>query len=258
MRSLRCLACLLVLQLVPLSPLWAWGQTGHRAVGLLAERQLPKKIQRKVLQVLRGQSLAQVSNWMDDIKSDTAYNHTHDWHWVTIPQGMTYAQSQKNPNGDVVMKIDEIVEALKSKQLSPQKEEEYLKFLVHLVGDMHQPLHVGDRDDKGGNDVRVRWFGQNSNLHRVWDSDMIDGKRMSFTELADFAGKPTPTEWKEWSKLSTLEWAAVSQSQLNVIYDIPKDGNLGYRYSYDHFDRTQRCLLQAGVHLAALLIEIYG
>ena len=136
------------------APAAAWGVTGHRVVGLVAQNHLQKRAKRKIAAILKCNSLAEVSNYMDDVKSDTAYNHTHDWHWVTILPGQTYGQSTKNPKGDIIMKIEEITAALKSHNLTPAAEAEHLKFLVHLVGDLHQPLHVGDRDDQGGNRER--------------------------------------------------------------------------------------------------------
>ncbi len=235
-----------------------WGVTGHRVVGLVAQNHLKKKAKRKISTVLQCNSLAEVSNWMDDIKSDTAYNHTHDWHWVTILAGETYEASRKNPKGDIIMKIEELTATLKAGGLSAAKEEEALKFLVHLVGDLHQPLHVGDRDNQGGNQVKVTWFGQNSNLHRVWDSDMIEGKQLSYSDLAGFLDEPSREQVKQWQQLSTREWAAVSQSHFPKLYDFPENGKLGYRYSYDHFGTVQTCLMQAGIHLAGLLNEIYG
>ncbi len=103
---------------------FAWGVTGHRVVGLVAQNHLTKRVNRKVATALRQNSLAEVSNWMDDVKSDTAYNHTHDWHWVTILKGQTYEQSQKNPKGDIVMKINELVASLKAGNLSAAQEKE--------------------------------------------------------------------------------------------------------------------------------------
>ncbi|TXK45313.1 S1/P1 nuclease [Pontibacter qinzhouensis] len=236
----------------------AWGQNGHRAVGLVAEQHLSKKALKKVMAVLENNSLAEVSNWMDDIKSDAAYNHTHDWHWVTIPDGMTYEQTTKNPNGDIVMKIEEIVAALKAGNLPRQTEQEYLKYLVHLVGDLHQPMHVGGKDDQGGNAVKVTWFGQPSNLHRVWDSDMIDGKNLSYTELTHFLGKPAKVQVKEWQATSVRDWAYGTMPLRPAVYNLPADNKLSYRYSYEHFGTVQQCLLQGGVRLAGLLNEIYG
>ncbi len=239
-------------------PAAAWGVTGHRVVGLVAQNHLKRSAKRKIANVLNCNSLAEVSNYMDDVKSDTLYNHTHDWHWVTILPGQTYEQSQKNPKGDIIMKIEEITAALKTHRLSPVQEAEHLKFLVHLVGDLHQPLHVGDRDDQGGNRERVTWFGQNSNLHRVWDSEMIEGKQLSYSDLAGFLNEPSKDQVKQWKAMSTLEWAAVSQGLLPQVYTLPEDKKLSYRYSYENFDTVQLCLMQAGIHLAGILNEIYG
>lgn len=236
----------------------AWGQNGHRAVGLIAEQHLSKKAKKRIEKVLRDNSLAEVSVWMDEIKSDTAYNHTHDWHWVTIPAGMKYEQTEKNPNGDIIMKIEELVSALKQDNLTAQQHEVYLKYLVHLVGDLHQPLHVGKEGDSGGNAVKVQWFNQNSNLHSVWDSGMIEGKNLSFTELAQFVGTPSKTQVKNWQSTGVRDWAYESVSFRDQVYNIPADGRLSYRYSYANFSTVEQRILQAGVRLAGLLNQIYG
>jgi len=235
-----------------------YGQTGHRVVGLVAEQHLSKKARKKVRQILENNSLAEVSNFMDDVKSDDAYDHTHDWHWVTIPDGQQYEQTPKNPHGDVIMKIEEIVQALKAGKLTPAQEQENLKFLIHLVGDLHQPLHVGTGEDMGGNNVKLQWFGQNSNLHRVWDSDIIAGKDLSYSELAAFLGEPAKAQIKNWQSNNVRAWATEMMIYRPQVYAIPDDGKLGYRYSYDNFNTIQKLLLQGGIRLAGLLNQIYG
>lgn len=244
--------------LITIVQAWAWGANGHRTVGLIAQQHLTPKARWQIMHVLECNSLAEVSTWMDDIKSDTAYNHTHDWHFVTIPDGQTYEQAEKSAKGDVIAKIEELRQALKQKDLPKEKQQEYLKFLVHLVGDLHQPLHVGRGDDRGGNDIKVTWFGTPSNLHRVWDSDMIESKELSFTELAGFAGSPSKQQIKAWQSGSVREWAYESMKYRPMVYKLPEDKKLGYRYSYENFDLVQLRLLQAGIRLAGLLNEIYG
>jgi hypothetical protein len=252
------LLCMLLFLPLLVGQAFAWGQNGHRAVGLIAEQHLSKKAKKKIAKILQDNSLAEVSVWMDDIKSDTAYNHTHDWHWVTIPAGMKYEDTEKNPNGDIIMTIERVVKALKEDKLTEVQHQEYLKYLVHLVGDLHQPLHVGKEGDSGGNAVRLQWFGQPSNLHRVWDTDMIEGKNISFTELAWFVGKPDKNQVKEWQSTSVRDWAYESVGLRDQVYNIPQDGKLGYRYSYDNFGTVEQRILQAGVRLAGLLNQIYG
>ena len=161
-----------------------WGVTGHRATGLIAEQYLNAKAKKKIAAILNQESLAMVSTWMDEIRSDSTYNYATDWHWTTIPDGQRYDDVAKNPDGKVIDMIEKITTDLKSGKLNKKQEQEHLKMLVHLVGDIHQPLHVGKPGDRGGNEVKVKWFRSESNLHRVWDSDMIDDTKLSYTELA--------------------------------------------------------------------------
>jgi hypothetical protein len=236
---------------------FGWGVTGHRAVGLIAERNLSPAAKKKLEKILAGESIAMVSTWMDEIRSDSTYNHTADWHWVTIETGKTYEESPKNPKGDVIMTIDRLIAELKSQKLTPKQEMEHVKMLIHLVGDIHQPLHVGFGDDQGGNRVRLKWFREDSNLHRVWDSDMIDGTRLSYTELADAVGKPTKETISNLQKDGVRTWANESMGMRKQVYAIG-DGNLSYKYSYQNFGSVKQRILEAGIRLAGVLNSIYG
>lgn len=236
---------------------FGWGQTGHRVTGKVADRYLNKKARAAITRILNGQSLAMVATWMDEIRSDSTYDYTADWHWVTIQDHESYDASTKNPKGDVVATLERLIKELKSGKLSPQQEAQALKFLIHLVGDIHQPLHVGGGNDRGGNDVKVSWFGSGSNLHRVWDSDMIDDTKLSYTELAESLGNPDDATIKNWQRASVREWAAESVSYRKQVYDIG-NGKLGYQYSYKNFHIVRLRLLQAGVRLGGILNEIYG
>jgi len=236
---------------------FSWGVTGHRASGWVAEKYLSPKAKKKISSVLNQESLAMVSTWMDEIRSDSTYNYTADWHWVTVETGKTYDESPKNPNGDVIMTLERIITELKSHKLDPKKEAEALKMLVHLVGDIHQPLHVGCCDDQGGNKVKVKWFRNDSNLHRVWDSEMIDDTKLSYTELGQSLAQPDKATLAQWQKASVREWANESMTYRKEVYDI-KDGNLSYRYSYLHLQSAKDRVLKAGVRLAGILNQIYG
>lgn len=236
---------------------YGWGPTGHRATGLIAEKYLSKKAKREIDKILNGQSLAMASTWMDEIRSDSLYDFTSDWHWVTIPDGMTYDQTEKNKNGDVIQTIERIIRELKSRKLTPKQEVENLKMLIHLVGDIHQPLHVGGGNDKGGNNIKIMWFRVDSNLHRVWDSDMIDDTKLSYTELAQSLEEPTENQLQQWKKSSVRDWANESVRLRDQVYQY-KGQKLGYEYSYYNFHHVRYRLLQAGVRLGAILNEIYG
>jgi hypothetical protein len=236
---------------------FGWGPTGHRTTGLIAEHYLTGKAKKKIKQLLGQESLALVSTWMDEIRSDSTHVDMSDWHWVTIETGMTYEQSKKNPKGDVIMTLERVVAELKSHQLTLQQEIEDLKILVHLVGDIHQPLHVGCCDDQGGNKARVKWFRNESNLHRVWDSDMIDDSKFSYTELAAALGEPDMATAHSLQQGGIRDWVTESMSYRKQVYDVG-DGNLGYKYSYRYFPIAKLRMLQAGIRLAGILNQIYG
>jgi S1/P1 Nuclease len=238
-------------------PTYAWGATGHRVTGWIAEKHINKKAKKELNRILGGQSLAMVSNWMDEIRSDSTYDYAVDWHFVTIPQGKTYAETKKNPNGDLIQTIERLIAALKSKKLNAKDESEHLKMLIHLIGDIHQPLHVGVEGDHGGNDIKVTWFRAESNLHRVWDSEMIDDSRLSYTELAESLEKPDETKISSWQKSTVQQWATESISYRDNVYNYG-NGKLGYKYTYQNFHIVRHRLLQAGIRLAGVLNDIYG
>jgi hypothetical protein len=235
---------------------FGWGATGHRAVGYIADQYLSKKARLAIEKILQGQPLAMTGSWMDEIKSDSLYDYAEDWHWVTIEDHETYDQAKKNPKGDLVSALERIIAALKSKKLSAKDETEHLKMLIHLLGDIHQPLHVG-RNDQGGNAIKVTWFGSNTNLHRVWDSDMIDGSKLSYTELANALPKADATRIKSLQNISIRQMAAEAMTYRPQIYAYG-DGKLGYQYNYKNFNTVLEQISKAGIRLAGVLNQIYG
>jgi hypothetical protein len=234
----------------------AWGVTGHRVTGYIAQRHLSAKAKKKIKELFGQESLALASTWMDEIRSDSTFNYTADWHWVTVETGQTYDQSKKNPNGDVIMTLERLIAELKTHKLDKKKELEYVKMIIHLVGDIHQPLHVGCCDDQGGNKVKVKWFRNDSNLHSVWDSNMIDDTKLSYTELADALGTPEKATIAQWQNQSVRDWATESMGYRKQVYAIG-DGSLSYKYSYKNIDTVKYRLLQAGIRLAGVLNQIY-
>jgi hypothetical protein len=153
--------------------------------------------------------------------------------------------------------IERLIAALKSKKLTAKDESEHLKMLIHLIGDIHQPLHVGAAGDKGGNDIKITWFRSESNLHRVWDSEMIDDSKLSYTELAESLEMPDQTKIASWQRTSVQQWATESISYRDNVYKYG-NGKLGYKYTYENFHIVRFRLLQAGVRIAGVLNEIYG
>lgn len=236
-----------------------WGATGHRTIGLIAEKHLTKKTKKEIDKILQGESLAFVSTYGDEIKSDSRYKKFYSWHYVNFPFNTKYEDSNINPKGDIVSGINNCIAILKNKNTNREDQVFYLKFLVHLIGDLHQPMHVGRSEDKGGNDIQVRWHNKGSNLHRVWDSNMIESWGMSYTELANNAKNLNKQQIQAIQKGSILNWTYETQKLAIRVYGSAKKGEkLGYKYSYDHFDTVRTQLQKSGIRLAQILNEIYG
>ncbi|MCW5965454.1 MAG: S1/P1 nuclease [Bryobacterales bacterium] len=243
----------LCLQLALLcAPGFAWGPAGHRVVSVVAERYLTQETHRAVVELLDGESIAQASTWADEIKSDRKWDFASPWHYVNLDDDESYATAPKNPAGDVIEAITRLRAVLQDRNQPRKKRAEALRFLIHLVADIHQPLHVGRRSDRGGNDVKVRWFGRETNIHAVWDSDIINHWELSYTELATFLKMPTAAERAQWQKDGVQKWADESMAYRARIYEIG-DGRLGYEYGYVHGPFLKQRLVQAGVRLAGLL-----
>jgi hypothetical protein len=238
---------------------FAWGPTGHRTIGLIAEKHLSKKAKKNLAGILNNETLAKISTYMDFIRSDNSYRHMSAWHYCTIPDGETYEEAGTPEEGDVIASIQRLVKELKTKTFTDKDEAFALKCLVHLIGDIHQPLHVGNGEDKGGNDVDVEFFWDKSNLHRVWDSGIIDEQKYSYTEYVEWIDHPSEAQLSNWASIDVLDWAKESQEYRNQCYEtMPENKKLNYRYNFDNIDLVNQRLLQAGIRLANVLNEIYG
>lgn len=236
-----------------------WGKNGHRATGEIAEHYLSKKAKKCIDEILNGQSLAFVSTYADEIKSDRKYNDFYSWHYVNMPFDKTYETSEKNPKGDLVTGIQKCISVLKDKTSSKEDQEFYLKMLVHFVGDLHQPMHIGRKEDKGGNTIQVQWFGKGTNLHRVWDENMIEEWDMSYLELASNAKKLSKKQIEAIEKGTVINWVDEVHEITKEVYGSVKKGeNLRYKYSYKYFGTVRTQLQKGGIRLAKILNDIYN
>lgn len=246
---------ILVLALVIPALTFGWGKNGHRIVGQVAMKHMTKKALKNAMVVLGDEDIAISANWMDFIKSESKYDHMKPWHYVTIPDTAHYHGAPEE--GDAYEAINKFIEELKTKNFSV--DEAYaLKCLIHIVGDVHQPLHVGNGTDRGGNDVKVKFFWQKSNLHRVWDSGIIDKEQLSYTEYAEWIDTATQDEIAKWQATPVMDWLLESKEMRPMVYKIPEDKNLSYVYVHDNVYELNQRLLQAGIRLAGILNEIYG
>ena len=255
------------------SPAFAWGKTGHRVVAAIADPQLSGLARAHVKEVLGGsESLDQAANWPDEMRSAPGefwQKTSTPWHYVTL-NGIIYDHAPAE--GDALKALYHYRDVLRDPNASLVDKQTALRFVVHLVGDLHQPLHVGKCCDRGGNEVKVKWFGRDLNLHSVWDSALVDEEQLSFTELAAKLERHTSSQDViDWWDLNPRDWISESAQIRETIYPSapsqpakgkkgkgPAVHELSYAYVYKFTPVMERRLQQAGVRLAAYLNDIYA
>lgn len=242
---------------------YSYGVTGHRVVAEIAENHLSRKAKRNLKKIIGEQKLAYWANWPDFIKSDTTgtWKHTDSWHYVNIdPQTSQNAFTQKlneleGPN--LYKEIKALSAKIKDKNTSPQEREIALRFLIHMVGDSSQPMHVGRAEDLGGNTIKLKFFGENTNLHSMWDSKLIDFQKYSYVEFARVLDVKSKDEVRQIQKGTLEEWFYDSHQKANDIYANTVAGTAyAYDYNYKYTSLLEQQLLYGGLRLAKILNEI--
>jgi len=238
---------------------FAWGLTGHRVIGHIAMDHLNPEVKAHIINTLNGEDLAMVANWMDFIKSEPSYDSLKAWHYCTV-ESLDHLDHHKHPDkGDVWMAINKFLKEIETQNYSVD-EAFALRALAHLIGDVHQPLHCGNGTDMGGNQVKVKFFRESSNLHRVWDSGLIDYWNMSYTEYSTWImSTVTPEHIQSWKGTTTKDWVRESVEMREQCYSTMVDPErMGYRYVYDNTELLHLRLAQAGVRLADALNQAYA
>jgi hypothetical protein len=263
MKKMIFIGTLMALSYVPFVS-FGWGMLGHRVIGQIAENHLSKKAKKAISEILGSESVAMASTYADFIKSDSNYKYIDSWHYINFKAGLSYEGMQEylktDETVDAYTKMQYLITELKKKDLEQKKKVFYLKLLIHIAGDVHQPMHSTAEGDKGGNDVKVQWAGQPSNLHRVWDSDLIESQQLSYTEYAASLDHATPQELSALKNEPIGKWLYDSYTISAALRAQITEPNqrLGYNYTYEHLATANRRMLEGGIHLAALLNEIFG
>jgi len=241
----------------------AWGLLGHRIVGQIAENHLTKKARMAIKGILGNESVAMAANYADFIKSDTSYKYVDSWHYINFDNGLSYQAMQAyltiDTIADAYTKMVFLSNELRKKNLPQDKKVLYLKLLIHIAGDVHQPMHSTASGDRGGNDIKVQWFGQPSNLHRVWDSDFIEMQQLSYTEYAATLDYATAQEFVLLQSQPISKWlfdSYVISAGLRADITQPNQ-RLGYEYNFKYLATLNEQLRIGGLHLGGLLNDIF-
>jgi hypothetical protein len=263
--SLAGALALLLLGLAAPKEAMAWGKVGHRAVSTVVENHLTRAAASAIRDLLEpGETLADASLWADEHKKEIAGSAA--WHYVNVP--ITEAQYDARfcpSSGCVVSKITEERQILLNPGSSRAEKQQALRLLLHFVEDLHQPLHVGDRNDRGGNDLQVRFFDKGTNLHRLWDDGIIEHHSTDevkwIGEIESFA---TAEQIRQWSIGGVETWANESLSAARQAYCVPGTHSMlkpGAVLGQEYFDASlpfvRRRLAQAATRLTTMLNEIF-
>lgn len=239
-----------------LQNVWAWGTPGHRIVGEIADSHLLPAVKIKIEKNFNIKKLADVANWADTIKKKRSQG---SWHYCNIEDSKRSYDRDRDCFGGacVVEKINEYVRVLKGRGLADKEGKEALMYLVHFVGDIHQPLHLGNAKDRGGNNIPLGFKGRSTNLHALWDGGLIYLAEKSLVQYAgDLSRRVTARDADAWNLLNVTEWANESRvwalDHAYVLED-PGRGTLSKRYIEKSREIIDLRLSQAGVRLAGLL-----
>ena len=259
-----------LLVLMQSASVYAWGPMGHDVVAAIAEQHLTKKAKKNIDKLLGGKSIVYYASWMDNIQNSPywkdGYNKTKTWHYANVDEGLTYQTMQKNKDGDVVSGLEFLTGELTTRydELTDSMRVDYLKMIVHMVGDLHCPMHAGRLSDRGGNKTKVKWFGQQTNIHSVWDSKMIESaRRWSYAGWAEQLDR-TDKKFKKSVMCGTYEeWFVDTVNGAASIYEYVEskgveNPNLSYQYVYDFSPLLEDRLLVGGYRLAYVLNMIFG
>lgn len=239
------------------TPTFGWGQKGHDVVCHIAQSHLKPSTKRKVKRLLDSHSLVYYSNWMDNASHSKEYSYSKTWHYANIDEGKTLETMPRERKGDILTALNALSDSLRG---GGTKEQEalWLKMLIHLVGDLHCPMHAGHLSDLGGNTIRVSFFDKERNLHSVWDTDLVEAAhKWSYTEWAENIDIKTRMTSKSFVEGDYEEWFMETHQLCCYIYNRCREG---CRLSYDevaHFSPIiEEQLLRAGLRLAYILNEI--
>jgi len=254
-----------VISVLSAAPAHAWGQNGHRIVGELAAMHITDTTRDALVPLLDGESLPQIATWADEMRSAPEkfwQKKSSRWHYINFaeddakPAYDAHAHHNKETVADILEGIEYSISVLKNEKASLAEKQFALRFLVHLVGDSHQPFHAGRSEDRGGNRISVTFFGQDTNLHSLWDTKLIENENLSYTEFAKFVDTSNQALIPDYLASSPSDWLIESNNIANSLYK-ENETNVSYSYIYKNLPIVKTRLQQGGIRLAGLLNSLF-
>lgn len=226
-------------------------------IAAIAEKHLSHKAKRMIKKLLINEDLAEASTFPDEQRSNPSefwQKTASPWHYVNVHEGEVYENAP--PEGDSITALEMFSRQLKSKETSLETKQLALKFIIHIVGDLHQPFHSGTDLDRGGGTIKLTFFNEETNLHRIWDEHLIDNQRLSYTEWTyRLNRKINKKQVKTWSEIDPKIW--ISESQVLRLGLYPEKEKLFFDYQYKAMPVIRQQLQKGGIRLAAYLNHLF-
>ena len=233
---------------------FAWGSIGHKITATIAEQHMNARTKDSVAYFLNGTTMEDASKWMDELRSNHEFDYLKPLHYLNIEKGETFDPTSQ---GNIISELNKVIAELKDRKHHTKEETETnLKILIHLVGDLHQPLHVGYGSDKGGNTIHLTFLGESSNLHKVWDSEIIKAKHIYPKDCTKLLGRYSKDEIARLEQVNIIEWMNQGRALLPEVYAFNND-TIDQAYLDKTAPIVEKQLLLAGLRMATLLQEIF-
>lgn len=238
---------------------FGWGQKGHDTVAAIAENHLTPATRAAVDDLLQGRSIVYWANWLDNASHTPQYEYTKTWHYRNIDAGQDYDKAPRNRKGDVTTAINQQVYTLTNPEASYADKQLALKILVHTVGDLHQPMHMGHLSDLGGNKWMVKYFNSDKNLHSIWDSSLVESAhKWSYSEWVDQIDRVSTEAALGRAQGNADDWGRETYGIATAVYDeTPEDTKVSYDYIARWTPVIEEQLLNGGLRLADVLNGIF-
>ena len=253
---------IILLSVLSVAEGFSWGQKGHDTTCAVAQNHMSRKALASTELLLDGYSIIYWSNWLDNASNTPEYAYSKTWHFKNVDADQTYDEVEPAETGDVVVALKDNIEKLKNYQIGLISRDEAvlaLKMVIHLMGDLHQPMHMGHKSDLGGNRVEVNFFKNTTNLHSVWDSQLLEsGHKWSHTEWVEEIDRGGDSTYTKIIEGDIDDWARETVAICAQVYnDSPQGANLSYDYVARWTPVVEKQLLHGGLRLAKVLNDIF-
>lgn len=239
---------------------FGWGQKGHDTVACIAENHLTANTKATVDSLLDGKSIVYWANWLDNASHTPEYAYSKTWHYKNIDADQTFQSAPLLQSGDIVRAVNEQVAVLADTCMTKDSRALALKIVVHLLGDIHQPMHLGHASDLGGNRWSVKYFKSPTNLHTVWDSRLPESAhKWSYTEWQQQIDRATPEETIQiLTEANPEHWAEETYEICKQVYaKTPQDTDISYDYIAEWTPVVETQFLRGGIRLADILNTVF-